>query len=57
MQLDGIILRLVGADGIILKSYGEIFSTGPFYRGRTLLAVTIAVHTDVTCRKVALPCQ
>eukprot|EP01049_Picozoa_sp_SAG25_P015471 SAG25_NODE_3158_length_1191_cov_2.714286_2_plen_154_part_00 len=36
---------------------GEIFSTGLFYRGRTLLAVTIAVHTDVTCRNVALPCQ
>jgi hypothetical protein len=37
--------------------HGEIFSTGLFYRGRTLLVVTIAVHTDVTCRKVALPCQ
>ena len=36
---------------------GEILSTGRFYRGRTLLAVTIVVHTDVTCRKVALPCQ
>ena len=36
---------------------GEILSTGLFYRGRTLLAVTIVVHTDVTCRKVALPCQ